>query len=34
MLAIRDPATPRAELQATRVHYNTVRLSLGVEKVW
>jgi len=30
LLAIRDPATLRAELAATRVHYNTVRLHQGV----
>ncbi len=30
LLAIRDPATLRAELDVTRVHYNTVRLHQGV----
>jgi putative transposase len=30
LLAIRDPATLRAEIAATRVHYNTVRLHQGV----
>ena len=30
LLAIRDPATLRAELVVTRVHYNTVRLHQGV----
>ncbi|MGH3469567.1 MAG: integrase core domain-containing protein [Thermocrispum sp.] len=30
LLAIRDPATLRAELAVTRAHYNTVRLHQGV----
>ncbi len=30
LLAIRDPTTLRAELEDTRVHYNTVRLHQGV----
>jgi len=30
LLAIRDPATLRAELAVTRVHYNSVRLHQGV----
>jgi putative transposase len=30
LLAIRDPATIRAELAATRAHYNTVRLHQGI----
>jgi putative transposase len=30
LLAIRDPATLRAEIAVTRVHYNTVRLHQGV----
>ena len=30
LLAIRDPATLRAELAVTRVHYNTVRLHAGI----
>ncbi|HEY3258829.1 MAG TPA: DDE-type integrase/transposase/recombinase [Pseudonocardiaceae bacterium] len=30
LLAIRDPATLRAELEIARAHYNGVRLSLGV----
>lgn len=30
LLAIRDPATLRAELATVRVHYNTVRLHAGV----
>lgn len=30
LLAIRDPATLRAELAVTREHYNTVRLHAGI----
>lgn len=30
LLAIEDPATLRAEIAATRVHYNSVRLHQGV----
>jgi Integrase core domain len=30
LLAIEDPATLRAELAVTRVHYNTVRLHAGI----
>jgi putative transposase len=30
LLAIRDPATLRAELAAVRTHYNTVRLHAGI----
>ena len=34
LLAIRDPATLRAELALTRDHYNGVRLSQGIPSVW
>jgi len=34
LLEITDPAVLRAELETVRTEYNTVRLSLGVEKVW